>query len=75
MTGEPTASPSAIDARGADLRSRIPADRFEVIDHPLGWRCRACGAEVLAKADEGSAVARLSESAADHALFCGRCDD
>ncbi len=75
MTGEPIASRPAIDDQGADLRSRIPADRFEVLDHPLGWNCRACGAEVLARADEVNAIARLSEAAADHALFCGRCDD
>ncbi len=75
MTGEPTPSAAAIDDRSADLRARIPADRFEVLDAPLGWRCRACGAEVVAAADEVNAIARLSEAAADHALFCGRCDD
>ena len=66
-----------------ELARQIPADRFEVISDPLGWRCR-CGATVTGPIDAGPAgsglmptaiAARLAESAADHAMFCGRCDD
>ncbi|MEL6983486.1 MAG: hypothetical protein AAFO29_13755 [Actinomycetota bacterium] len=65
-----------IDGR-AELQRQILPDRFEVIDEPLGWRCRACRAEVRSPLPQSSseAVARLAESAADHALFCGRCAD
>jgi hypothetical protein len=74
-----------IDGR-ARLQEQILPDRFEVIDQPLGWRCRACRAEVRASppagaeadqaAEPGRAeLARLAEAAADHAMFCGRCAD
>lgn len=80
------AGDDVVTDRRAQLQSQILADRFEVIDGPLGWRCLGCGAEVRAvevRAAESGAgneptaadVARLSETAADHALFCGRCDD
>lgn len=75
MTGESTAWQPTDEEPQAALRTSILPERFEVTDGPLGWRCLACGAEVLAETDQGDAVARLSESAADHALFCGRCDD
>ncbi len=75
MAGEKTVT----DGR-AELTNQVLADRFEVLDGPLGWRCLACGAEIraaLAPTDPCTTaeVNRLAESAADHALFCGRCDD
>jgi ribosomal protein S27AE len=56
---------------------RLPPDRFEPLTDQLGWRCRMCGAEIAAHADrrQETEVNRLAEVAADHALFCGRCDD
>lgn len=61
----------------ARLRDQVLADRFEVTDRPLGWRCRSCGATVAAEpgSEIDAAVIRLSESAADHAVLCGRCND
>lgn len=66
----------------AQLQEQILPDRFEVIDEPLGWRCRGCRAEVRASMPTATqptsavdAVARLAEAAADHALYCGRCAD
>ncbi len=69
-----------VDDGPAMLSRQIPADRFEVLAEPLGWRCRSCRAEVFgdtatAELATAVAVARLAESAADHAMFCGRCDD
>jgi hypothetical protein len=63
----------------AALRRQVLADRFEVVDQPLGWRCRACLATVKTAASVDPPtdrdIARLGESAADHAMYCGRCDD
>ncbi|MGH1493013.1 MAG: hypothetical protein ACRBK7_27065 [Acidimicrobiales bacterium] len=63
------------------LAKQILADRFEIIAEPLAWRCRGCNTTVSAAtnqagpAPDGEGIARLAEVAADHALFCGRCDD
>ena len=69
----------------AQLRAQILPDAFEVIIDPLGWRCRSCRTEVLAGATDTidtadraaieTTINRLAESAADHTMFCGRCDD
>ena len=63
----------------AALKRQVLADRFDVVDQPLGWRCRACSATVVAPPETGMPtdrdIARLGESAADHAMYCGRCDD
>ncbi len=57
------------------LADQILADRFEVLAEPLGWRCLGCGATVSTEQPTESEVARLAEAAADHGLYCGRCDD
>lgn len=66
------------------LAEQILADRFEVIAEPLAWRCRGCKVTVAAKVADSqhpqgqpiqSELDRLAEAAADHALYCGRCDD
>ncbi|MEM7321968.1 MAG: hypothetical protein AAF531_02685 [Actinomycetota bacterium] len=60
----------------AALERQLLVDRFEVITDPIGWRCLACGAEVRSPdGSEPTAINRLAESAADHAIHCGRCDD
>ncbi len=59
------------------LSSQLILDQFEVLDDPLGWRCRSCRVEVVAAPNESAEAAtnRLAEAAADHSLFCGRCAD
>lgn len=65
----------------AALGRQILLERFEVLTQPLGWQCRSCGATVVtdgpdrAGGPDGNDVARLAEAAADHGLYCGRCDD
>ncbi len=76
-----TVAVSEAERGAAALAAQIPADRFEVLADPLGWRCRSCRAEVFgggsasAESTPNAMVARLAESAADHAMYCGRCDD
>lgn len=74
--GRPLALPDPANA----LRRQVIADRFDVLEDPLGWQCRFCDAVVqpVVTTDAGpdqDAVNRLAESAADHGLYCGRCDD
>jgi hypothetical protein len=75
--GQPLATADAADA----LRKQVLTDRFDVVDGPLGWLCRSCDAEVrIPEPDQVelvdvAAVNRLAESAADHGLYCGRCED
>ena len=71
---------SHVDRAVNELRSQLLPGRFEPLVDPLGWRCLGCQATVLATEESPatgtkSAVNRLAESAADHAMFCGRCDD
>lgn len=80
-SGQP---PVVADAAAA-LAAQLLADRFVVITNPLGWQCRGCEAEVRASPSgepgvlqpviDQRAINRLAESAADHGLYCGRCDD
>lgn len=56
------------------LGKQLLPGRFEAVADPLGWRCLGCG--VTVRSEQSTAdVARLAESAADHGLQCGRCDD
>ena len=78
MTDRATVDDSPTTDPGALLNAQLMPGRFTTVTDPLGWRCLGCTATVTADpaapADR-DAINRLAESAADHALFCGRCDD
>ncbi len=75
---QPSAGSGLDEDPALALSRQVLPDRFEVLTQPLGWRCRSCGASVSTDGPDRpdrSELVRLAETAADHALYCGRCDD